>query len=284
MSAFLYFIPETNKNSLSPAGELARARLRELGLGHVFADCHSLSDDVSAIDLGGRGPDDRCGVILCALPVSREAPRRLGYYAKEQTWLPGPDDAEGRPRWYLGFNPAEPPKPADLARVKVIKGYRVELNGQTWEVPLLRAPSGDSNLPQTLGWDRSGSLTTVVREQYREAWERSAITYDALLGGGSLDYATALDLCLEALALNYRLGRLEVTTLELLDTQNFIEVLGSTIDLPKVKELVEAAKKNEEQATSGSSPTTPASGNGSPGDEASIETTDPAAATSGSSP
>lgn len=288
MTAPLYFLPGLSKEQIAPGGRLNQALLAERGLAHVFGDRRGPQDDCAASGLSGRGPGGHSGVILCALPVGKDAPRRIGYYPAEQRWERGFALAEGKavpaevPPFYVGIDTAEPPGPEDLARSVRHKGYPVALgDGNQWEVPVILAPDGDTSLPRTFAWDpESGELCGTVRAEYRDAWEASADTIAFFYGDeddNERPYEVILPRCLQALGLNYRLGPAEQNALGLIDTTNCTEILGATVDAPKVRKLIEAEKKKRAAADA---PATPGSAKPSPGATNSSPATAPPAATS----
>lgn len=278
MAAPLYFLPNCSKDAVAPAGNLNHKLLAERGLGHVFGEPGStvrlkgLTVDTACSQLAGRGPGNLSGVILCALPTSGQAPRRIGYYPAEQKWVPWLDGSQV----WIGWDPSEPPGPEDLARRERFPGHAVELaDGNSYEIPVVRSPvtGRGTSLPCTMGWDSAGAFEVRIKAEYRTAWDESERSATLFYGGVAdpgwrrIDYEEALRMCLRALSLNYRLGRLEQNAFGLVDTETCQRILGATVDWPTVEREMELSKKN------GGSPATPDSPNSTPGDEDSADST-----------
>ena len=294
MAPPLYFLPHTSAGDVAPGGRLNRQLLRDRGLDGVFADVQSPQLDCSLNALAGRGPENLPGVILCAFSSSSggEPPRRLGYYPREQTWhacYERMKDEGGRmneeklqpssfslhPSFYLGLDTASPPTPADLARKQIYRGHRVKLaDGHEWEVPILRSPAGVTSLPRSMSWDAAGSFELRVKRDYVAAWDASEATMRLFYEPGSdrtIDLEEACLRGLEALAINYRVGRAEQSILGLIDSTNWEEVLLASVDGPTVTAYLTAQKKNTP------SPPIPGSPSSTPGERASPPPIAPAA-------
>lgn len=279
MSAPLYFLPGIFTAQLAPGGQLSRSLLAARGLGEVLEDIRSL-DDLAHADLATLGPGGKSGVIISAIPVeSRELPRRLGYYPQDTAieWL----SFNGGLIW-AAIDKNYPPTPADLARHKMLDGYPIEMaDGQEWIVPILRRWPAGTALPQDWEWDDAGQFVQRIKARYQRIWESSSKTASEFFdspSGHRINLPDATQRILDALALNYRLGRHEQRLLHLVDSTNWEDALAATVDLPKVFALV-AQKKTEitGQAECG---TPPHSANSGLGSTAASPTTSPAAETS----
>lgn len=262
MAPPLYFLPQTTAAEIAPGGKLARPPLAARGIAAAFSDVGDVQLDCSLTTIAGQGPGRFSGVILCALPMNG-TPRRLGYYPAEQTWHPCGDGSQ----LWIGLDSAEPPTPACLARKRRFPGHRVTLgDGHEWEIPILRAPDGRTSLPRSMGWDAAGEFRMTVKRDYAAAWEaaeKTARLFFESETGGVIEFEEALLLGLQALGFNYRIGRHEQSVLQLIDTTNWEEVLGATVDLPTVKEYVAAEKKRRPSAPSPGSPSCSPGGGGS---------------------
>ena len=249
MAAPLYFLPKMTRALLCPHGKLSRSVLASRGLGQVWADVDLDDLCVNEIAVSG-GPGGTHGLLLSALPVAtREPPRRLQYDAKDThvRWA----SALGGELW-IGIDDLSPVEPADLVRKKPLRGHWIELaDGQAWEVPILRHPlEGSTELPRDFTYDDAGQLQVTIKERYRQLWEDSAATALFYFGGDSdeIEFTIVLRRILDALALNYRLGPVEQTALRLIDSTNWQEALGATVDLPKVREIMAEQQKKTEAA------------------------------------
>jgi len=223
MAGLLYFLPERT--------ELKKDELEGLGLGGVFAGRELATRHTE------HGPTDGPGIVFrTQAPQGVHSPT-LG------CWPPGTDRPEADQRWtegdplWVGHHVPEPPTPDDLARAELVKGYRVRLaDDQRWAVPLARKFPEGTALPLTLRFDkhlapiweplpRHADFTQHVDGFWQALAEHDESTED-------LDPDQWFDLAVEALAVNYRLGRREVGHLALLSTQNIWLVLLVMVDAP----------------------------------------------------
>jgi hypothetical protein len=72
--------------------------------------------------------------------------------------------------------------------------------------------------------------------------------------GEMLSTAKCVEIALEAIALNYRVGKFEQSVLEIVDSRNVMDALRAIIDWPKVAAAIDAQKKTATAPTSNSSP------------------------------
>ena len=106
-------------------------------------------------------------------------------------------------------------------------------------------PVGGSDLPRAMAWE-GDTFGLVVRPAYRELWERTAPVADFFFSDTSLEFEVMATLAVDALALNYRLGKFEASLLGLLDTQNVQHVLAAMIDLERIRTYLDERKKKAE--------------------------------------
>ena len=269
MSAPLYFLPGIFSAQLLAGGTLSRQVLADRGLGDVLADV-SL-DDLTRCEITSAGPGGKPGMLLSALPAkTREPPRRLGYYANDKhvAWT-----SHRRGDVWVGVDAISPPTPADLLRHEPLGGHLVMLEGRTWEVPVIRCPLGGSDLPRSLAYDDDERLIARIKAQYLPLWERTEKIADSVWGDSPKTFSTTecVEIALAALALNYRVGKIEQSVLAIVDDRNVMDVLRAVIDWPKVLAAIEAQKKTTPTPTSINSP---------PGGAGSCPATGPAAETS----
>jgi hypothetical protein len=289
MAPPLYFFAKTQAARLAPAGKLARSLLASRGLDQVLADVegpeHCVVDEIM-----GAGPGGQSGTILSAMPVAGPVPVRIGYYPEFQTW-----QEVGENLW-MGLDKEYPPTPEDLARRAQFDGYRI--NG--WLVPVLRDPKGGTHLPSR--WRYQGDeVVEEVRLEYLGLWQRWAevagLFFDAdAPEAETMPLTRRVDLCLEVLGLNYRVGRFEQNLLDVVEPDNWISILMASVDLPGFRDVFEQVTKKKTSLSgpaigsevsppsSPAEPAPPASPATSPGSEASCPATVPATASSSSSP
>jgi hypothetical protein len=240
----LYFLPNLRKAACDSV-PLLRSVLKERGLAEVLADVPH--DHLSVSELGGRGPGNLPGCILAAQTAAGDMPRRLGYFEKEQTWTRVTDGL------WIGVDSAEPPTPAELQRIKLCRGYEIDLDGQTWQVPVIRRsdPAKPTLLPSAFSLNPAGQQVESVRAAYRGHWEAfrdvAAWVYDGM-PEGRFSVADLVELAIQALSINYRFGWNEQNVMQPIDSENFLSVIGVAVDYPAFKAACEAQKKMNEPA------------------------------------
>jgi len=270
MAAPLYFFPQIRRAQLAPDNRLSRSLLAARRLERTFADVGEATRDCILFELSGTGPGGHAGMILSVLPVSGEAPLRAGYYPEFQTWT----EIAGDVPYWVGLDKEHPPMPEDLARKKIFAGYKVELAGRTWEIPVIRDPLGSSGLPMSWRRDPDGGTSQAIRPDWAVLFERFGRALWLFNDPDGpypirLDRGEALDLCIEALAVNYRVGIAEQNLLGLIDSENWFSVLACAVDWPTyrdVYEAVEGQKKTRLLAKEAA----PASQSTEPGPESSV--------------
>lgn len=291
MAPPLYFFPKLTRGQLAPDGVLSQTLLRSRGLERTFCDVTDLRRQAAIAELTGPGPGGHSGCLFCALPAAGDPPPRLHYAPEFQTWT------EVGPELYVGTDNEHPITAADLRRKQVFEGYDLELAGQTWKVPVIRDPEGGTWLPRIFAYDDGGKVVQRIRETYLALWERFARAVWLFFDPEGpwplrMDLTEATDLCLDALSLNYRVGRIEQNLLGLIDSENWYMILAAAVDYfthRDVAEAVEAQKKTlaADRLRCGISPEippSPASIATLPGPADGCPGTAPAGANCGSSP
>jgi len=164
---------------------------------------------------------------------------------------PDASAANAAPAYYLGWRPDEPPTADELARPRPIPGRTVTLgDGGEWLTPVARSVDGRFGVDVTYGLDADGreAMTPVAR--HRRLWELASEAATAYLDPDrGLGHAEALELAIEALAANYRLGRPEILALGLLASDTVLEIVRIVTGIADA--LDGDAKKN---STPGSGP------------------------------
>lgn len=254
MSGFLYYIPKP--------GTFQPADLTAAGLAYAF-------EGRPATRTCSHGPDGGQGVIL-AQPGPDDS--QVGYYPDRQTWRRIPSSSA-----WVGLYPDSRPGPADVLRRQTLDGHLVRLaDGNQWLVPIARgiAEEGDGiawypALPQRMDLDDEGKWqANGPLPKYEELWKLALIWWDAFRGvevtdeGATVEFpgGNLFDAAVIALGANYRLGRVEVAMLGLLDSQSPARVLNALIDWPT---LEAALQKKMDQ------PPAISSGDGGPADSTS---------------
>jgi len=276
MAPPLYFLPKISRAQLAAGGIISREILRLRGLEAALADVQRADRDCALFDLTGPGPGGHSGCLLVACPGAGRDPGPRAHYAPDlQEWREvqkgegGREKGDGGGLW-IGLDRDLPPAPADLERRRVLPGYEVTLAGQSWTVPVIRDPQGGTGLPRD--WTVAGDqVLETVKPGYRAAWEHAAETvalYFDPAAAAALPRLRAVELCIEALGVNYRVGVHEQNLLGLVDSENWLSVLAAAADVPGYLDLYRAAqqKKTELNANTNSpGPGPAAAASGSPG-------------------
>jgi len=219
MTQFLYYVPELTAR---PTGET----LSGLDLVARFPDGNTIFAPVTG------GPDGKHGAIVAADAVGAV------YVPDRQTW-------QRCHHWWLGWNKATPPGPADLVRRDTLPGLPFRLaDGHEWVVPVaeLRPKievfrDGAWRLEADPRHDALWAFAEKVREETWEPINEAVVSWMIALGAIqsaedpdlALDVATkahadfqssmaALNpsVAVEILGHNYRMGNEEVSALGLL--------------------------------------------------------------------
>ena len=243
----LYFLPN-----------LAAVRAADLdaaGLGGVFRGCPFTGRGTTA------GPGGMPGQVVVAEPENPLARKpAIGYFPDKQTWQQAPArQSLGDGGWWIGWETASPPTPADLQRREAVGGYAVRLeDGNDWLVPVARRFPSGTMLPERLALGPAGEWVSAViprfakfAEQAERVWvefQRQAGVPEAATAE-PLSVADEIDIAVEALGINYRIGRVEASVLGLLTTTNKTAILESLIDWPTLIAVGEQLKKKEYAGT-----------------------------------
>lgn len=243
MAGFLYFIEGVTD---TPNGLI----LRNAGLDNV------LHEGGLAFTVTDVGPcNSRKGIILTA--DSPQSPH-CGYFPEKQTW-------KKWDKYCVGFETANPPKAVDLVRPEIIRRHKVKMvNDDVYDVPCFQF------LPDKLKLNLNGEVEREplprfahVVELANRCWFDMCIDSKLLKDNEipkehkRLTESEQLKLCIEMLAINYRIGICEVYMIELFDDRSKRKTLEAILDIPsleaisKVLESEKADKKKVEAATGG---------------------------------
>lgn len=280
MAPPIYFFEKLSRAQLAPENRLSSAILAERGLAGVLDDVTDVRRECWLYEHTLAGPGGHSGAMLVALPVDQEPPVRLRYAPDFQTW-----HNFGNGLW-VGLDTEYQPTPADLRRHrKLISGYTVALAPGPMVVPVIRNPDGGSSLPTAWRYNAAGQIEEEVIAAYRDLWESGQAVLDLYgsdLAAASVDKTWAVDRCLAALGLNYRVGRIEQNLLGLVDSETWLTILGATADWLTFRAVFEARQATTAAKKNGSirpiQAPEPGSTATSPGPEAEAPTTDPVAA------
>lgn len=268
---FLYFIPH------HAGGSVTRADFEALGLGYALG-----VGDPDARKITANGPGGQAGslAVVQSNPDAGEACRvDTLYEPAKQVWRKGPSG-----KYWVGYCKDRRPTPAGLARAKLIDGEWTPLGqgggDQEWLIPVARSIVRGTTLPKgmVLGEDFETWAPAELPE-FLELCNHAGRAWEVLTGADvdvesgkitcHIPYADGMKICVAALAVNYRVGPIEVSMMGLTNTDMWA-VLRALCDVPMVERVL-ADRKKKEGATSGSSPT----GAGSP--DSSPDTSPPSA-------
>lgn len=232
MSDFIYAIENVKT--------VTARQLEDAGLAGIFGKVE-ISQRYSTAGPGGE----------CVLFASADIDVKLLHFSirspkdkpDEQTWKKGING-----KYHIGFYNGSPPTERILQRKKQLAGHEVELaDGNKWLVPVARIITGKSALPQSLILGKNGEVFTEALPKYTQfsskvekLWEDFSSEIEGEKKQPKLTFKEQLQLAVEALAFNYRVGMDEVNILKLFTTQNFGEVLAAIIDIPTLMKAEDA--------------------------------------------
>ncbi len=251
MASPVYFFPRVTRAAAIQGNRLRADFLAARGVAAAFAGVTDAQAQTSCYELPGRGPGGHSGLVLQVL--GDPAPVRIGFSADHQRWVERPAGCD----CWVGVDEEYPPTPEDLA-IGSPRGYPLELgDGRVWKVPIVRSAREDrAQLPFDFVFGDDGRIETRRRaarlwELSEEAWNH---TFDRE-NHPTISTETLLELCLGALALNYRVGRVEQNLLRLVTGDNWPALLELLLDVPLLREYAEKKTRS-----------TPGSPSASPGD------------------
>jgi len=192
-----------------------------------------------------RGPDGGAGLLVA--PGENDG-LALSRASADLCWQQAPGRA-----WWIGIEGETLPE--SLARNEQIDGHHVRLgDGQKWLVPVARSMARGSMLPTSLVLGPEGE---VVREALPKFAQISAkagrverIFFGQIEGDESedMDLDEGFAIAVEALAVNYRIGPVEASTLRLLTDPVATSILRALVDVPTMLEVAEEIRSAEKNA------------------------------------
>jgi len=211
------------------------------------------------------GPDKQSGYVYTTA-------EKAGYYPEDQQWV----EADG---FWVGFDATTPKQ---LERKKMLTGRAVELAGHQWQIPIARSfdetgPAWVDRLERYFRYDpKEGKWEwgDVVRE-YRHVWDNAWRWWELWYHENSkaehaenehyqapepMGEQELQELAASMLSVNYRVGPLEISLLELLTTSTMRQILDAAADIQAFLSfaLAEDAKKKtlaDEPSNTDSGPT-----------------------------
>ena len=142
--------------------------------------------------------------------------------------------------YWVGWEKASPPCPESLVRPKQLAGELVTLSdGRQWLIPTAR------QLPCILGIDDEGNNESRLKPRYAEFYAQAEKALkEWCFGDGGMPFFEGRDLCVRALALNYRINLDVADALNLIGTDNLWDVVAAITSFRQiVAALTESQKK-----------------------------------------
>lgn len=209
----LYFIPGENGVGAD------RGVLRRVGLLPVIGDAPVVHRQVM------NGPGGLNGVM-----VASNTDTAVVYEKAAQTWIECAN-------FWVGYWNERKPGPRDLQRGEVVDGHLVEMgDGNDWLIPVARMVDGDTRLPQVIGFNPDGSVRLSVSQKFTAFYDAGFAIFNELVNNDR--YAESaeelLSVAIEALTVNYRVGKWEAGLLGLVTTNNLVRVAQAIIDFPAI--------------------------------------------------
>ena len=207
--------------------------LSELQLDYIVPHDKSLPDYVPT----ARGCDERSGIYFAYITTGKLP----DFTADENEWKQIKESV------WVGCNTKDIPSPETLERSNPHRGHKVVLSdGNEWMVPVVRYLEGESPLPSMLQynneskkWENSG-----LRRQYKDIFERACDLWDEFIKAKNVEDIIIKDgyeLASDALALNYRISRDEISVMQLFDTVSAQDACLAVVDYPTWEAFI---KKN----------------------------------------
>lgn len=240
MKEFIYYIPAL-RTAPSEAALKEHGIMQCIGSGHRARGCDS-------------GPDSTGGMIVAGPGESV-----IGFHPHRQTW------SKAGNIW-IGWENGQLPGPNELQRDELVEGHRITMGDKAeWLVPIVRSNARGTALPQSFLLNEAGEWSRrpmqvyqdlagaaeklwkwCVAEMLRHAGPSGENGQDDVEGPTSPQLA---DLVCRALAVNYKVGRWEVSILKLLDDRIIWTASKAIVDWPGLVEM--AAAKAEESEGKG---------------------------------
>lgn len=233
MPGFSYFL-EGRKGSASIA------LLQTMDVGYAFEGNIQSREAYS-------GPGNRPGVV-----VNDGMTGDVGYFPEYQQWERINDDV------LVGLNTQSVPSPGDLQRPALLAGETMILgDGNQWQIPVARRfvemndmPQMVCALPQKMQHIKGQWQIGEVLPKYKRLWELAGEAWDSFVSTGKTHGEKLLldiDLAVEALSANYRIGPVEAGMLGLFltDGKHVYDVLRTLVDMDGLEAITQKKTSDE---------------------------------------
>lgn len=223
---FLYYLPGVE------AEKVTRQFLLGGPLAPIFWDLlrsPALYDArIRSFAIHAHGPDKSSGAIVAAMPKDgRDC--LVPAMRPGQTWVHV--NRRDQQDYWIGYDLASQPDPELLQREHIVHGQEHELgDGQIWVCPIVRRKAVINALPCRWGVDpETGDYAGTMLPRYNDAWLAAGRILNAQTAG-EIERPEALELCVQMLAINYRIGLVEASLLGLLDDTNWKYIWRAATD------------------------------------------------------
>lgn len=236
---FIYLV-ENTKSSVVPAS-----------LKYAFDGC-----PVSSCELLSAGPGGQPGTLLSVDGSS------LRYDADSQQW------AKASPGVWVGLNSDDEIDTSSLLRKESLRGHAITLGDRSWVVPIARkfdssSMTFDDVLPRHVVYSGESAewVSGGVVARYRGLWDIAKWWWDLILGAAltndeagfaSVDPQEAFTKAAQVLAVNYRVGPVELSLLNVFTSGSYGQIFDMLCDVPAYNEfaaqrVAELEKKRDVQ-------------------------------------
>lgn len=240
MSRFIYCIPNPQDGQVFTPDIIQ-------GAGLQYA-VHSQWE--SAITRNNGGPANCNGVWVAAFPPPGSGQQPPFYKPDGQEWKRGPDG-----KFFVAFDDDGRPGPDDVCRPNIISGHEVKLrDGNLWTIPIARSVVRGATLPRGIILSDDGRTWRFSDlPEYLAICRDAETIFDMLVKGGTvkLDINEAMRICAAALAINYRVGPVEVSMLQLFSESEMWDVMQAICDWQTVTK-VGSDQEKKSSASAGS--------------------------------
>lgn len=212
MAAFLYFVGRENIRPFSD-----NKYFKETGLCGIFEGSRNLSIPTA------EGPEGPTGTMLSPGPM---LPGEMCYDKEKQEWRPSLCG-----KYWVGFIKDKKPTPMDLQRKSLVKGEEI---AGGWVAPQARL------LPCQWIPCEDGTWTEGPEEKYKRLWEISEFVWDGMSDDDKFKQEVSpvlKDLCVEIMAFNYRIGKLEAFLCGLTTDTYACSIVRSLLDIRSLEEV-----------------------------------------------
>lgn len=259
MAGFYYFFKNRRVDEIARGEELDVALLTHYGLHETLADVRKVPLHATLSNVGSNaGPGNSCGALLVIGSKYTGAPDivTITHPKDLQKWV---CVNEEKGLW-LGVLKADPPRPQDLERFKVIGGGTVtDPQHYEWTLPVARAlahgmPYG--TLPQSYRFDEQGEPQPVLDKAYEWLWNLAGEVKDWYVASDSENrrpHAWLVKTAAKLLGVNYRVGIPELNLLQEVGRSVLHQqTVGAICQACYGWEVLEEAKKNSSPAETAS--------------------------------